>query len=358
MVSLSLPLEILLRGFYPSVWHRTVGARHCSDIKKIEVAALYFFGNCLTGDHAMSVPKMRLLVMVALFPFFFLGGPEYHSARSWQEVWNLGHPLFFSLITFHLFYHWRLGGLPVVRRVFLCLFVTIVLGGWIEYLQSFLAGRVAGLQDLYGDLTGSMIALFVIAIKEARLNFVRVTGMLSGSAMLAVTIFPLATAVMDERRALHDFPLLADFTQKQETGRFREAQAQMSWASLPVATKNHMLRVDFSTQPFSGLSMVYFPRDWREYSFLSFKIYNPGEPVILHCRVYDRMHLTRKADDNRFETHFFIQKGWNDIQIKTYDIYMAPEGRVMDMSEILGIVLFVAKQTYPRTLYLDEFRLE
>jgi len=31
--------------------------------------------------------------------FFFYGGPGYHSARSFQAAWNLGHILYFALVT-------------------------------------------------------------------------------------------------------------------------------------------------------------------------------------------------------------------------------------------------------------------
>jgi hypothetical protein len=46
--------------------------------------------------------KLIFLIPVSavLFGLFFIGGPGYHSARSYQHFWDLGHIFFFAILTF------------------------------------------------------------------------------------------------------------------------------------------------------------------------------------------------------------------------------------------------------------------
>jgi len=49
---------------------------------------------------AQNAKKIVLgLPLLIGLPFFFYGGPGYHSARSFQAAWNLGHILYFALVT-------------------------------------------------------------------------------------------------------------------------------------------------------------------------------------------------------------------------------------------------------------------
>jgi len=46
--------------------------------------------------------KLIFLIPVSavLFGLFFISGPGYHSSRSYQHFWDLGHIFFFAILTF------------------------------------------------------------------------------------------------------------------------------------------------------------------------------------------------------------------------------------------------------------------
>ena len=38
------------------------------------------------------------LIMALMTILFFIGGPDYHSSRTFKSFWNLGHILYFALL--------------------------------------------------------------------------------------------------------------------------------------------------------------------------------------------------------------------------------------------------------------------
>ncbi|HKK57784.1 MAG TPA: hypothetical protein VJ956_16110, partial [Marinobacter sp.] len=93
------------------------------------------------GPHFLfpkTIRQRRLLFWLALagvlclFPLFFVGGPGWSDGPLYQAVWNLGHPIFFALLTltvrpWRFVSGWRLWALAST--------VVIVLGLGIEFVQ-------------------------------------------------------------------------------------------------------------------------------------------------------------------------------------------------------------------------------
>jgi hypothetical protein len=152
----------------------------------------------------------------------------------------------------------------------------------------------------------------------------------------------------------YNLPMLADFETPFETKR---------WKSSNTITRNknysrqgrYSMQVDLASALYSGVSLFYFPGDWREYEQLHCSVYYPGnKPLQLHCRIHDHLHRKYcQSYNDRFNSTFVLHQGWNDLVIPLDDVAAAPVSRGMDMSHIAGFGLFVMHLRQPMPLYID-----
>lgn len=300
---------------------------------------------------------MLLLVLGLGFPFFFVGGPGYYAARSFKNVWDLGHILFFTLASVGLCnYFGRRIPSPEPLHVFLRVFaVVFLLGLLVEILQMFSGNRSPDIFDLLRDMVGALVGCSFFSAGRKSISS-PVLKVLQAAALLLVlcSFWPLARAVIDERVAASQFPVLSDFETPFEIDRWREDQ-QLQRASTPVRHGKRSMRVQLSTRKYSGTRLFYFPHDWSGYQWLHFSVYNPYNiRFTLHSRIHDQQH---KRHDNifadRFHAQFALHPGWNDLQISLEAVQQSPAGREMDMHKIEGFGIFVVSQERPRVIYLD-----
>jgi VanZ family protein len=105
--------------------------------------------------------KIFLLILISgiLFILLFVGGPHYHSPRSFQHAWDLGHII--------CFFVWTLTYLSLTKNsrqtAFFkqCIYVIVVALAaaiLIEWIQKFF-NRSADARDVMKDLLGCLLAL-------------------------------------------------------------------------------------------------------------------------------------------------------------------------------------------------------
>ncbi len=176
---------------------------------------------------------------------------------------------------------------------------------------------------------------------------------------LLVACLPLAEALCDEGIARGQFPLLADFETPFEKDRW-EGNARASVDRSVSRHGNASLRVEMDTSLYSGIALVYFPRNWNAYHFLLLEVFNPSsEAISITCRIHDRQHEEGvQTYKDRFNEGFLLQQGWNELRIDLGKVARAPFGRVMDLGEIRAVGLFATKLSAPRTVFVDYVRLE
>jgi len=95
-------------------------------------------------------PLIFIVLLLIGAPFFFLGGPGYHASRSYQSAWDLGHILYFLILSCWL------GGLlrrknaeRSLRSIFLLtLLIVFFVGFSVEVLQMSRSGRSPDLADV------------------------------------------------------------------------------------------------------------------------------------------------------------------------------------------------------------------
>ena len=298
-----------------------------------------------------------LLFLSIVFPFFFFGGPGYYAIRSFKAVWNLGHILFFSVVSVGIC------GISCSRdscrkpvHVFQQVFLVVFMFGlMVEFLQMYTNGRSPDVFDVLRNQLGALIGFVFFCSVRQKLNPLVLRRLQAGVILfLLCFIWPLARAVIDERQAVAQFPLLSDFETRFEVRRWKNIH-QLARVDRPVRHGAGSLRVQLSTKKYSGISLFYFPHDWSGYQWLNFSVYNPMDTELsLHSRIHDRLHRQHgRVFKDRFHQQFTLHSGWNDLRISLDAVRQSPAGREMSMHEIEGFGIFVVRQTRPLVIYLD-----
>jgi hypothetical protein len=296
---------------------------------------------------------------VILAVLLFLKGPGYHSPRSFIAAWQLGHILAFSVWSY-LLLTWN-----PVRVAFpahqwgIVILFCLVAGGVTEGIQLLLGGD-ASLGDLLRDGVGGIITLSWFASPEKILSReFRLTLRGLSVSFLLVACLPLMVSMIDEGIALAQFPLLSDFETPFEKNRWKSD----GFTSVDPSVVRHgkvSLRVDLNTSLYSGIGLVYFPRDWKGYSFLLLEVFNSSSKEFdIICRIHDRQHEEgEQRYEDRFNQGFLLRPGWNNLRIDLNDVANAPIGRKMDLRKIELVGLFAVRLPEPRTIFVDYVRLE
>ncbi len=313
------------------------------------------FRNVTQKGHRFWIISAGLIIGSILL---FLGGPGYDSARSFSKFWDIGHILYFVLVSYALTRWKRVACHALFIQWLLVLSVTLITGVLIEILQ-YGTQRTPDIGDVIRDLTGSFLFLsFRPAYSRVLIYKTKVFLQAVAVILLLVQLQPLATSLLDETIARQQFPLLSGFETPFELDRW-QGDANMSIKHIPSISDGNILKISLSTTQYSGVNLKYFPGDWRNYKTLKLSIYNPQtHPLSITCRIHDIQHtqgIQRYSD--RFNHRFLLSQGWNNIEINLSDVASAPRHRKMDLGKIRSLGIFVISLPQPQTIFLDNIKL-
>ncbi len=303
--------------------------------------------------------RLLLLGLVITFPLFFIGGPDYYSPRSFKEVWNLGHILFFAAAAYLSLKNIKpLAEKSVLVQLLVVFSVSLFLGVLIEVFQ-YDSSRDSSVLDVYRDMLGAALGVVwffsvVETIPRKPLLVIRTALFL----LFVLQVLPVFVMLYDEWKAKSNFPVLANFESSAELGRW-QGNADFYRTDEEVY-KGQSLKVVLGTQQYSGVALKYFPGDWSGYSQLMFEVHNPQqEPLPITVRIHDEAHrYSEQLYSDRYNQRFLLQYGWNHMVIDLADVASAPEGREMDLSAVAGFGFFVIAEKKRHVLFLDDVRLE
>ena len=302
--------------------------------------------------------QLRALIALALvcLVLLFVGGPQRYDQRSYECAWGLGHVLCFAVWSL-LFLRWK-SRWTFARQFFTVIGLTCLLGVGIELVQAGI-GRNFDTADVLNNLAGSLLVLAFfcharLGLSRSRRLLLQIVALL----LLSVGLYPLGRALLDERRAAAQFPVLSDFESSLELGRW-EGNAHLSISRDFASHGKSSLRAELNTDHYSGPFLRFFPRDWRAFKSVTFDLYNPqSDELKVTCRVHDLQHsASGKVYSDRFNRTLSLPAGWTQVEIPLEEIARAPQGRLLDLGNVAGLGLFVADQELPKTLYLDHLRL-
>ncbi len=289
------------------------------------------------------------ITVTVAFPFFFFGGPDASSSKLFGALWDCGHIIFFIALVFVLNKKFDVNRWQVALLTLLAVFVG---GGLIEVIQSY-TGRDGNWDDLLRDLSGTCVGLFWLRPPSLSVWLGRVVALAFLIPSLSVVFFE----AWYQYQAMKKFPLLAGFESSIEI----YGQKSTAELSSQFRTQGHYsLKLNLTTERYSGISFERLFNDWTGYKQLSVDIYNSSNvPLALVLRVNDIAHeKTGWVDEDRFNKRFQVNPGWNHLVFSLDEIQKGPAKRLMDLSQISLIVIYAAQLPEARIIYLDNLKLE
>jgi VanZ family protein len=303
--------------------------------------------------------KMLLLITGAALIctlLLFVGMPGLDYPRSYYHFWDLGHLLNFALWTY-LYVTLRPAS-GYWSQLLLVVLLVFLLGGSSELIQGGL-GRSASWRDLAKDLLGGLLvmAFWAPARQSVKTWHLKLLQLLV-AVLVVFSLLPLARVLTDELIARQQFPLLSGFEISSEAARWGGGSRQVLDHQIAYSGESS-LRVELSTQLYSGVGLKHFPADWSGYRLVRLHLYNPDvEPLELYFRIHDQLHrLHDSAHSDRFNSSFTLPQGWTKIEIPLAQVAAAPKNRSLEMTRIAGMLLFVGKLERPRSFNIDEVLL-
>ncbi len=300
--------------------------------------------------------KIKYLILLVAFVtiFLFIGGPDNYSIRTFRTAWGLGHFVCFALWAY--LYSLFRPHLTFKRYVFEVLLLTTVFGGLSELIQPYV-GRTALWSDLWQDMVGAMLGAVFFAAHRKQLATIKLRLLqIPVVLILLFYLLPLGQVMVDDVIAWRQFPLLSGFETPLEQSRWGRGLEPVV-VNDPVFAGKGALRVELATTKYSGIGLKHFPRDWSGYAAISMQVYNASpEPLDLRIRIHD-VHHTHDYED-RFNTTFLLEPGWNHLRINLAEVAAGPKQRQLDLTRVGGLGLFVVEQEERRVIVIDEVRLE
>lgn len=292
--------------------------------------------------------------IVLITPFFFIGGPGWTDGPLYKSAWNLGHILFFALLTLAV-QPWRIWTGRTLWGVTTLAVLLVGLG--IELLQ-YGTSRQMDWQDIFRNLLG-LWAILAIRPLASHISHSRLTTWslrIIVGALLVAEAAATAGVAIQQYKVSQLLPALYDFSQPDPSPFWNGAIVPDDSTDSPQSD----LRLSLSTARYSGASLHNFPGDWRGYEQLILSLYNPQDhPLPMTLRINDIKHdQGDNAYSDRFNTRLVLSPGPNNFHLDLDRIRNAPAGRAMDMHEVRRLMLFASGLTEPKTVYLRDIRLE
>jgi len=305
--------------------------------------------------------KINLLRLIVIFAsvLLFAGGPDYYSPRSFKNIWDLGHILFFSVLSYLILLSWSKNErMSLLLQAFSILFIALFLGTLIEIVQAG-SRRSPDVLDATRNVIGCLLTLsFLMPSKKTFPKFLLRPLQAITILLLIAALFPAVKSISDEIVALRQFPVLSDFETPFEIGRW-SGNAKLSIDNDIHFHGGSSLKVFLKTSNYSGAGLRYFPGNWSNYKYLHLNIFNPSnEPLKITCRIHDRRHTEGiQVYNDRFNRSQVLLKGWNQIAIPLDQVENAPKTRKLDLRKVQKMAVYVYRLPQPRVIYIDDVRL-
>lgn len=240
---------------------------------------------------------------------------------------------------------------------------AVAAGGVIEVIQPQL-GRTAEWRDLRSDAIGAVAGLAIHAATIGGADWRRWLAITVATAVAVPVVWPVAHATLAYLVRMSRFPVIFEGASHAD-GYFIHVQNASSHPELlPAAWARSgdtpSLRVRIAGGPWPGIRHLEPSPDWSGYSLLKLDLTNADElPLTLTLRIHDRAHDNRAAD--RFNRSFELAPRSRIVwAVPLREIAEAPDGRVLDLSRVAGLILFssgdseeIGREYYVTRIWLD-----
>lgn len=228
-------------------------------------------------------------------------------------------------------------------------------GATMEYLQG-IVGRSPSVQDLVANTLGATAGV-IWTIGRTAGRWRRVASWCAAVALLVVAAWYPLLNLVDSFLQRREMPQIASFEHSLEMIRWDWNDARVRRVACRNWHGNWALRVDLEPGKYPGVALLCPVPDWSHCDTLSFDVeLDAGEPLDLTVKVQDRKHSGHP--DDRFDRTFRLTPGRHHLRIPLADVAAAPQRRRMDLDRIDMLQFFTVDLDTPRTLHLDNIRLQ
>jgi len=151
--------------------------------------------------------------------------------------------------------------------------------------------------------------------------------------------------------------IIFDFETDEELDHFHwKCRTLFALSDEHVTHGSKSLKLELYPSEYPGLAPMIKDTDWRRYGAFQFDVYNPEEKdIVLSVRIDDKEDYPDYAD--RYNNSFAIKPGANAITIGFDSLITSGTKRVLNLTMIYRVIIFVAQPKEKTTLYFDYFRL-
>ena len=284
---------------------------------------------------------------VVFFCIIFLAPtPLDNSANRefWSRLFDAGHFAFFAFLVILLHQHQE-----IVRIRLLHFSLAIVaLAAAIEIIQP-LSGRSASIIDFIYSLLGAscgLAGLWLLKSPRRNVALLSIYCFLS-TGLIAAVLFPAFHQWQGIAWRSGNFPLLADFESEHELVIW--TRPKTDWGSktkLTAVTLDNSgpncLKVKSPAGYRIGLVYAAGDQDWSDFKWLRMRIHNPSSSFITHIRIDDSGDC--RDYYSRFNTIFYLQSGWNIVEIPLTEVREMPTDDPLDLENIRRMILFTTER--------------
>jgi len=294
---------------------------------------------------------LLLFSLLAFVPFGSSGNPVVVA-----KTMDVGHVFAFILLS-GLFYL-ALESYGKWRALFISAVVSVLLMVVVELIQPFV-GRTASFADVQMGLLGVFLALSGMLVWRSQVRgLLKVTYLL----LFVLTLVWVVQPAWSEWRAFwlrdQQFPVLGGYESGLEKKLWKAhgKGTTISFSDKHVVEGVNSLRIETIGHTWSGVRYAAGDQDWRGYQFLKIELYNAGAPFMLNIRIDDGVHNSPGYGD-RYDGQYRLEAGDNTLMISLAEVENRPKSRLLAMSEIRKMILFLSKEETSREFYLDDIRL-
>jgi VanZ family protein len=242
--------------------------------------------------------------------------------------------------------------------------LTVLCGAGTEIAQAFVY-RDPSLLDVLRDALGASTALAGFATlvpgADARgRGGWHVMGALFAFAGFVIMVAPISISFAAYARRDLSFPMLLEACSPLDLYFLRGGKADVNVvpSTGPITSPcGSALRVSFGTATYAGITLEEPYPDWRMLHTLVLDLRNPGDlDLPLAVRVHDRSHNLQFQD--RFNREFTLRAHESvELAIPIAEIEHAPADRLMNLSQIAGVIVFRARGTMPGSFEVERILL-
>ena len=287
----------------------------------------------------------------------------------WDSARNVGHAPLFGLLAVILLWLVQLSFGQRLSRLLqysIAWLGAVGMGAFSEYLQ-IATQRDADIIDWLRDIAGATAFLALHFTIDSRLsdrerkqrNQAKTPIRIAALAILAVVGIPMVMGAAAYWHRHTSFPKMHTFDNYLERKFLDPSDATLEYVEPPDEWFGHtsqVAKVTFLPARYPRMEFKEPYPDWRGYQALTLDVFSPGDSSLtLYITIYD---CKKSNYQDRYNGELQIQPGQNDLTIPLTDIEHGPKQRLLDLSSIQMINIFMIDPRQPLVLYFDDLLLE